>query len=963
MADFERNAQLFDVRGICLSKPVDRLAPNEYRLLDNVRPYGEGRLQGRQGITLVSLSGTTGDPAHSVFSFEDPIPSPTQFPGAFIRRVRLLGSGTELLAARDATDPVAFAPVTYNPDGYSGRPMTFAVASSQYSQRPWAFVGDFNKLVKVNSAVQAWQTGVAPPNFAPTIALGAVNPDGPNVGDSPNPYIYAFRARTDPLVVTGAVSNLGPAVRMVNGLSPAGQNIEITLPQAHPDPQVGYIDVFRWGGSLPVWLYIGTTPNIAANVITDSFPDSAIANGQQAELNDNQPFLSVDIGQQGTATITALGPGLGALMTITAGDLLRPYDAAGTDPYYLAGNQVSIGGQLFTFYRSPDTTTTVELLEDPVGAPFSDFFLIPNPEMARQALPCIWGPFGGGLTGTFIFACGDALRPGAIYWTKGNNPESHPGTNVLDITSGSEPLMNGCLYNGNCYVFSTRRCWSMYPTLGQVSDFSAIEIPNSKGIFARWGICVTPYGICFVSKDGIYLTTGGEPVSLTDRDLYPLFPQESQGDDSGFPEIDGLEGVTFNPPDFDEPDSFRLAYGDGFLYFTYLDTGGVYRTLVYGFEQREPGWVSRDTYTPEVTLQFYENFHDETAGSSWAKVLMGSLDGRVFEIGGNADNEAAIAGHIRTGSYDTGDPRPRKLWGDVELDLDATCDTLDVKAGFDNFSYLSTLSATGTNITGRRRLLSDINAGLGQYAYNLGMDISWSVIDSQPVLYFWTPTHVHKVELTATRVTDWDDAGYPGSKFVQGFTLRADTLNVTRQIAVLSDGGVIQQVFSVLHPNEQEVTYWFTTPFISSLLRLAPQDAQFWRMLGVTWIWEPSPNLAAVWTTQNTTHDLPGYFSHRDFLPALISFNDPVILTCTINGDANSPYSYTIPAGLGLYRKFYLPLQPMKGREVQYSLTSICPFRLFLKDCEVRVKAWGQGGPYVSKRPFGDISREIGARI
>jgi len=978
MADFQKETQLFDVAGLNLTKPVDRLAPGEYRILNNTRNYGQGRLQGRQGITLISTSGTTGSPAHSLYTLDDPIPSPSQFPGAFTARTRLLGSGTTLLSARAAVNPQAYA-ATVNGTGYSGRPMSFVASGSDQNERPWVFVGDFTKLSKTSSAGITWQWGVAPPNFAPTIAIDAANPDGPDIGDSPNPYIYAFRARTDPLTITGCFSNLGPPVKFVNGLSPSSSagapvppsNILITLPQAHPDQapagQVTYIDVFRWGGSLPIWLFIGTMQNIAGSTMIDTFSDADIAANEQANLDDNQPFMSVDGSLTGTATITqngALGSGLGSTMTITAGDTLRAYNATGTGSYYVRGNPVTIAGQVYTFYASPDTTTTVQLVEDSPVASFSAPFLIPAPEMARQALPCVWGPFGGGLFGIVIFAVGDPARPGALYWTKGNSPESHPTANVLEITSAAEPLMNGILFNGRSYVLSDKRMWEIIPTLGQLSDFSALEIPNSKGLFARWGICVTPAGIAFVGKDGIYITNGGEPVSITDEGLYPIFPQESQGDPSGFPIIDGLTDAPFPSPDFDNPDKMRLAYGDGFLYFTYLHSEGTYKTLVYCFEQPKSGWISVDSYTPNIICQYFEQVHDETVGGSWNKMTMGSLNGKVYEFGGDDDDQVAISGRVRTASWDTKDPRPRKLWGDVEIDMDGECDTFNVQVGMDNYSYFTASATAGTNLHGRHRVITDINAGLGQYGYNLGLDIQWTVSTAQPILYFWVPTFLPKPELTALRTTDWLPISPDGApRFVQGFRLHADTLNQTRTVDVLSDGGVVQQAFSILHPNEQTIEYWFTTPFITHLGRLLPKDAKFWRIFDVEWISEPAPPLAAVWETQETTHDVHGYFHHRAALPALISFNDPVSLICTINGDGQSPYTYTIPAGNGLFLKPYIVTRPMKGREIKYRLESICPFRLFVRDTEMLVKEWGSSDAFLVKRPFGALSREMGATI
>src|SRR5678810_185406 len=614
------------------------------------------------------------------------------------------------------------------------------------------------------------------------------------------------------------------------------------------------------------------------------------------------------------------------------------------------------------FYSSPDSITNVRLVEDPPVPIFSSIYTLITPATARQALPCVWGPFGGGQTGIFIVGCGDPFQGGSLYWTKGNQPESHPGSNTLQLTSNSEPLMNGCLFNGSSYVFSTKRMFSVYPTLGDVTDFRALEIPNSKGLFARWGLAICPQGIAFIGKDGIYLSSGGQPQSLTDDDLYPIFPHEGT-DASSFPVIDGMSGITFPVPDFDNPDSMRLSYGDGFLYFDYLGEDAAYHTLVFDFSTK--GWISVDDYNPQVISRYFEVVHDEAVAGSWNKTLMGSIDGNVFQYGGSGSDNAGnpILGHVRTGSNDAGDTRPRKLWGDLELDMDGQCDTFDVKGGFDNYSFLSSLGTAGTNIHGRHRVTCDINAGLGQYAYNLGLDIQWSVTTSQPILYFWLPTRLAKPELTALRATDWENGGYEGPKFVQGFRLHADTLNQTRTIAAMSDGGVTQQTFNVLHPNEQTVDYWFTTPFISHLLRLSPKDAKFWRIFGVEWIWNYAPPLAAVWTTQETTLDLSGYIYHRAAMPAYISFNDPAVLTCTVNGNPSSPFTYTFPAGNGLFLKPYQMLQHMKAREIQYSLTSICPFRLFVKDSEILAKQWGSEGPFRTFRPFGDLSRDKGATI
>lgn len=91
-------------------------------------------------------------------------------------------------------------------------------------------------------------------------------------------------------------------------------------------------------------------------------------------------------------------------------------------------------------------------------------------------------------------------------------------------------------------------------------------------------------------------------------------------------------------------------------------------------------------------------------------------------------------------------------------------------------------------------------------------------------------------------------------------------------------------------------------------------------------------------------------------------------MTLTINVDGVD-YVYTIPSTAGEHRKHYLIFginsvtgRTLKGKEYRYILEAEAGFRLYQKDCEVRVHAWN-GGDYVVKQPFGDTSRVYGARI
>ena len=101
-----------------------------------------------------------------------------------------------------------------------------------------------------------------------------------------------------------------------------------------------------------------------------------------------------------------------------------------------------------TLYAPPRDATHLDLVEN-VAALVGVSLFIPEPELTGQPLPILWGPWGEGQTGTRLFAVGDPNNPGFLYWTNPDDPDSVSDTRgSLEITSPSEPLVSGCLFDG-----------------------------------------------------------------------------------------------------------------------------------------------------------------------------------------------------------------------------------------------------------------------------------------------------------------------------------------------------------------------------------------------------------------------------------------------------------------------------------------------------------------------------------
>lgn len=638
----------------------------------------------------------------------------------------------------------------------------------------------------ITASVDAWWIG------------GTFGPDISNIG---TPYLYRYRARSS---VTGAVSNPGPATR--SGAIPHRQRVILTGTQ-QTDPQADKIDWYRFGGSLNDWRYLGTSENSAAPTFNDDFPDDTILNSTLLDFENFQPFIVADIPRSGVCNVT------GTMVSWVSGDQFSLKLAEGT--------QIIINGVPQIVYATPASATRLEIVES-AGTLTSVTFTIPSGTLIAQPLPAMWGPYGGGFTGVFMFGCGDSRQAGTLFWTRGNNPDAVATSGQLELTSGSEQLMNGGLYDGRPFVFSSERQWFVYPNFGGPSDFTAQEVANSKGLFARYGLVVGPK-IWFVSKDGIYETEGGQPQSITNNSLYPLFPHDGQP---------GRVTNGIQPPDFTQPDLMRLSYSDGLLYYDYKDLAGSFHTLCYDTYGNK--WML-DEYTPAAT------YHYSREGRGVHELLVLGSDGKLYTSGGTSDAGSAIACQVRTLADNADDTRAKKDFGDLIVDANTAGVSATLTVGLDNYS--STLTPLVMSNAARGLTIAEVN----QLAVNLAIDLTWSSTLAAPKFYEWQPSFIVRPEDVKKRPLDWTDAGYSGTKEIRGVIIDCDTGGATKTVELQRDGGTVATTLSIVAGTRQRVVF-AVTPFEALTLRLNPTDTGSWRVYSVDWIFERRPDTAAIYS-------------------------------------------------------------------------------------------------------------------
>jgi len=602
---------------------------------------------------------------------------------------------------------------------------------------------------------------------------------------------------------------------------------------ASVDPQVNTMRWWRRGGTLAdAWRLIGVQANLTtitvvgaswlANVatITTIVPHGFLS-GQGALIAGVTPS-----GYNTQTQITVTGPS-----TFTFELLSNPggYTGGGTVQFLDIATDQSIASAAEVSLFNDQPITTV----NSVGQ-----------TLYGQPLPCIWGPYSG----TTIFGCGDPNQPGYAYWCNPSNPDGWSSINNIEVTQPSDPLQNGFFWNGAAYVFSQEKLFQLQPTPvgGSLLTYFPVDMVVGTGLFARWAIAASPHtpAVWFFGKDGIYEWTGG-PATLISDDLWPLFHNQT------------AEGNA--PVSLAFPKLIKLAYYDGELRLSFVDTMGTQQVWIcdiqhgHRWRQATYPWSVRDIYAvPEI-------------GNV---LLYGGSDGNVYQESqqqtvtsdGNGAGTSPIACDIRTLSWNGGDGRAEKLYGDFGIDLDAQGATVTVTPGF-NY-YTSTTTPYAFNQSGRTTVQVDINAGQGQLAFTATADISWSSATATPIIYGWEPSLVIKPENTILRFTDPEDAGVFAAKHVRGLILEADTLNQIRSIQLQADSGVngafqnVNTPLVVQHNGQCEIAYAFV-PFIAHNLRIAPTDANPWRLFKWRWLFDEYPEDVALYG-QWTNDGWPG---------------------------------------------------------------------------------------------------------
>ncbi len=658
-----------------------------------------------------------------------------------------------------------------------------------------------------------------PTGTACTVELISLSVSGgskPDIGVSGTNYMYQVIPRSS---LTGAQGNACADMRY--GVNPRRQAVMLSLPSAGYDTQIDTWDIYRYGGSLTSYRYLDSIPASATTYIDNTF-DSSL-NGTQVMPTENfEPWPSVDLPfLPVTPTVLVVGH----YITVTASGGFPT-----STPSWLPGTLLITSAGTFTLRDRPvgfGSTVRIFEVEENAGSATGSLFNVPEPFVARSFNPYVFGPDAYGT----MFGAGDIYRPGFLSFCSSYQPDIVPDTNNIELCPPSEPLLGGAVMNGLAYAASSKRWWGLYPSLSGTPAYQQVEIPVGHPLASPYGLTTNGQMIFFWGQDGIYFHQGGQATSLTDADLYGLFPH-----DGVLGENVTQFGVTVWAPDYSRAAAFRLSVIKSYLYADYQDGFGVPHTLVC--DLRVGAWEV-DVYRDPVTVHYAPDQQQGTlltTGTLYPLAVMGTSTGLYLTQGDFLDdNSNLIQCQVNTFQFDGGDLRATPQWGDSFLDGIFPSATNIASTSLTGTIGLGLIPALSTN---RQFLTIPMPTG-EQVVKFVGLQVAWvydtSVTTARTQLFLWQPSVLAQPETTSTRNTDWFDLG--GASYVRGVRFTANTFNVAKEIVIRNGDNFTIYPLNVTFNGTQEQAFAFDPPFVAHTIRLEP-DGNPWILFPGTVIWD-----------------------------------------------------------------------------------------------------------------------------
>jgi hypothetical protein len=588
----------------------------------------------------------------------------------------------------------------------------------------------------------------------------------------------------------------------VSTLFPLRQGINV-IGQYSSDPQTTHIQVFVRGGLFGNnWYYADEFPNVTGTSNFSykySLPDSVLASGDILNLANDVP-VTATLPQPINTTLTNAG-GVGpspvntntpTLVTITVADPTIQFTP----------NQIVFIGQ-------PSNLEEVAVVTGSTGSftCWIQSFHSPNEQVQAFSIPAV-PLYLAAIAYGKVWMAGDPSNPHYLYFTNPGFPENAGPQNYIPVGTPSDPIVAVIQTRGVLFV-ETRSTWyQIYPGNPPYAQSTG----SKHGSPASFGWAIGENEIWAQAMDGIrtFRGTDGPYRSLIIEWLYRNVP---------------LTPVPL--VDLNLLSTVIAAYRDNTATFIYTGVDGNLHRL--HFDTMFQRWRNDDV---PVTAIYLETDTNNLVYSKLMTIGSPPVSGYAiiqdayqdFDDGGWVDGqlvELPIPVTAQTSYSDQKAPNNQKQYNVLTIDANPGGQTITPVLLFDdNNGSVLPVTPTPSTFTGaiRNKFQFQINAGQGQQAYRVSLQLSWSSTIAP---------EIYQADIYAAMLTD-----VRSSLDSYWIKFGTDGFKITKQIYIDYTSTAVITVSLYADGDLSAPFYTFTLP--ASPLRVgSPVRVRFGNILGV----------------------------------------------------------------------------------------------------------------------------------
>ena len=491
------------------------------------------------------------------------------------------------------------------------------------------------------------------------------------------------------------------------------------LVQYSSDPQVTHIEIYRRGGLYGTnWFYLDQIPNLTGLgtvSYVDLLPDSTLQQSNPLVLTNDVPVsssLAYPIAASlSTALPTPAPPSGGFLVTVNV-------NAQGSPPipFTFVNNQVvNIGSpsnleQTYVVIGGSGQFTAWVQLAHGAGESVTAY--------SAPGQPCNLAAFAYNL----LWLAGDPNNPSYLYYSNAGHPENFSPAQYIPVSSPSDPITLVINWRGTLFVSTLSQWWQIWPPSGG-------NPPYAQPVGSAHG-CVASLGYAFAEGEVWNPSADGLRAFNSVANAYKSLPIEWLWQNNPLTPVPLIDTANLS--------NFLGAYQNNTATFVYPGIDGNQHCLYFhSLYQRY-----RNSDIP-ITAMLLET---DTNTLVYAKYLPGQGYAICYDSYSQDYDDGGYAGGslvttpipftMQTPFTDQGAPNNEKQYQALTLDVNPNGQTLSVTLLFDDGGAIFPVNPTPATITGyvRAKFEFQINAGLGQQAYRISLQISGSVT-AAPIIY------------------------------------------------------------------------------------------------------------------------------------------------------------------------------------------------------------------------------------